>query len=419
MEPRLKAQLATAARRLREAERPVRILRTLAWSPAVKSRFLSQGGESLPVVSYPPFTVLDEVLRKVDEALSDLDGEGTETTWLRRQAEAITRAARMLAAIETPDFLTHGRKLYGVPEDTQRDGVTTTLDLARHVDRFAAEIADLDLGAPAVACHMASHVAERMREAVDERFAAAAPEIVIVDQLSANALAGPKAIRIRRDARFTDKDLEQLVHHEAYVHVCTSLNGRLQTDLPILAAGHAGTTSTQEGLAVFAEFLSGAMEPDRFRRLADRVLGIQMSIEGADFIEVYRFFEERTANPEQAFENARRVFRGGMLGGGAPFTKDGVYLGGLLRVTNFLRTAVAERRADCILLLFCGKLDIEDLPALSHLTRAGLCLPPRYLPPWIEDRRFLVAQLAFSRFLNRVDLNAVRDSYRRLLEAVV
>jgi hypothetical protein len=61
------------------------------------------------------------------------------------------------------------------------------------------------------------------------------------------------------------------------------------------------------------------MELDRLRRLADRVFAIQMAIDGADFIEVYRYFLERTGQPDQAFENARRVFRGGMMVGGAPF----------------------------------------------------------------------------------------------------
>lgn len=52
--------------------------------------------------------------------------------------------------------------------------------------------------------------------------------------------------------------------------MATSLNGQAQDDLPVLALGHPGTTRTQEGLAVFSEFVSGTLELDRFRRLADR-----------------------------------------------------------------------------------------------------------------------------------------------------
>lgn len=67
---------------------------------------------------------------------------------------------------------------------------------------------------------------------------------------------------------------------------------------------------------MFAEIISGTIELDRLRRLADRVFSIQMAIEGADFLQVYDYFLERTGNPDQSFENARRVFRGGVITGG-------------------------------------------------------------------------------------------------------
>ena len=89
-------------------------------------------------------------------------------------------------------------------------------------------------------------------------------------------------------------------------------------------------------------------------------------IDGADFIEVYRYFVERVKDKEQAFENTRRVFRGGVITGGAPFTKDNVYLNGLLRVHNFFRAIVSTYRVDCLPLMFCGKLDLDDIPVLSQ-----------------------------------------------------
>ena len=49
-----------------------------------------------------------------------------------------------------------------------------------------------------------------------------------------------------------------------------------------------------------------------------------------------------------------------MLTGRAPFTKDSVYLEGLVKVHNFLRIAVQETRVDCIRLLFAGKIEISS-----------------------------------------------------------
>ena len=107
-----------------------------------------------------------------------------------------------------------------------------------------------------------------------------------------------------------------------------------------------------------------------------------------------------------------------MLTGGAPFTKDIVYLDGLLRVHNFLRSIVSSGRIDCLRLLFCGKLDIEDIPVLYELSERGLCQAPKYLPPWAKDMRFLLCYLTYSSFLNSMDLEPISAHYDVLLKAI-
>ena len=75
-------------------------------------------------------------------------------------------------------------------------------------------------------------------------------------------------------------------------------------------------------------------------RISDRVIAIQMAKDGANFIDVYRFFLKRSKIKSQAFDDARRVFRGGVISGETPFTKDIVYLDGLVRIHNFLKIAI-------------------------------------------------------------------------------
>ena len=104
-----------------------------------------------------------------------------------------------------------------------------------------------------------------------------------------------------------------------------------------------------------------------------------------------------------------------MLTGGAPSTKDLVYLLGLLQGTNFVRASFAAGRADCLSLLFCGKLDIADIPALCELYDLGLCRPPRFLPPWLSDPPYLLAVLTFSLFTNRLSIEPVIQAAQRLL----
>jgi hypothetical protein len=61
-------------------------------------------------------------------------------------------------------------------------------------------------------------------------------------------------------------------------------------------------------------------------------------------------------------------------------------------------------------------MDIEDIPALAILRRAKLIRPPKHLPPWAQDRRFVVSYLTYSGFLNRIKLEPVRAHYAALLE---
>lgn len=422
--------ISRASASLREAERPLRILGLLAWPLDVREQFLASGATALPRVERPEVDTA-AVDRGLQAARPLIAASGPAREWLERIAQRLALASRMLNGIGTGDFFEASRQLYGAPHEALPDSDSTPFQLARRLRRIIDGLNHLDLGAPADASASAQDVARRMRAAVALFFGDAAPSIEIVEQLSANATAGADRIRIRAGARFTDRDVDQLVHHEAGIHVTTSLNGRSQTALPILAASHPGTTRTQEGLAVFAEFITGCMDLDRLSRLADRVLAIQMAIDGADFIEVYRYFLARgealnttsgqTNGTDQlqqtAFEQTRRVFRGGVLEGGAPFTKDVVYLDGLLRVHDFLRSVVAAGRVDILQLLFCGKLSLADLPVLCELADMGLLKAPGFLPSWAADRRFLVSYLAYSGFLERIRISRVQQRYAELLSS--
>lgn len=408
------ARWTEAARLLRRAERPLRVLRKVAWPPEVAERFFADGARNLPRVRLRQ-TDPTPALELVNRARALVDGSSVVDRWLRRQARSVAGAAHLLATVGTRDFHRWSASLYGTPTQVLTDDKTTTLALAHRLDRT---LRWLDRSVvPASPPLAVAELARRMTPRMQQLFGMHAPLVELVEHLSAKAVASPKRIRLHAGASFTESDLDQLVSHEAMIHVATKLNGEAQVTLPVLAAGHPTTTRTQEGLAVFSELITGAMTPARFRRLANRVLAIQMSVEGADFLEVYRFFLDRTDDPAQSFEDARRIFRGGLLTGGAPFTKDGVYLDGLLRVHNFLRVAVELGRLDVVPLLLCGRLDLEDMPALVWLRRRGLCREPHFLPPWAANAGFLVAYLAYSGFLNRVGLPAVREHYRRMLEA--
>ena len=63
-------------------------------------------------------------------------------------------------------------------------------------------------------------------------------------------------------------------------------------------------------------------------------------------------------------------------------------------------------------------MDLEDLPVIGYFAEKGICLAPKFLPPWAQDIRFLLCYLTYSSFLNRIDLSEVKGHYAKMLEGI-
>ena len=405
-----------AAGHLHAATASMKILGSLIWDDRHKQDFLKT--RKIPTPDYAPVD-LEASFEHVRDARQLIENKGVVGEWLTRMANSIETTAVMLGSRGSKEFFTQSAALYGVPSETLIDKKTRVIDLARHMDETldGLDVENLVIDGYEVWL-TAQEFADRLEPNLAEHFGDKSPKIEMTSEIPSKALAGSRRIRVNSNARFTPRDVHQLMQHEALIHVATTLNGRAQNNFPFVGRAHARVTEIQEGLAVFAEIISGAMDPRRFRRLANRVIAIQMSIDGADFKEVFDYYMERLDDPDTAYDNSRRIFRGGVMSGGAPFTKDMVYLNGLLRVHNFMRTVVKLHRADLIRLLFVGKLDLEDVPALATLAAEGLIEPPKYMPPWAKDLRFLVSYMSYSGFLNQVKMPGFQAYYEEALADV-
>ena len=409
------AKIEEAADLLLRSEMQLPVLGRLRWKKSLSEDFFASNCSELPKPQYKPFDPAPS-LEYIAAARQLIDGTSVVHDWLRKLARTFELTTAMLSNLGNADFYKYSLELYGGPSTTVGGREEAWLGLANRLDDV---LSDFDIGCQGLSCPpvlSAEDLQKRLIDALPHYFGDETPEVRVSETLSAKAVAGRDYIKLRADARFSDLDEIQLLQHEGLIHIGTNYNGKAQTRLPILGEAHPGNSRTQEGLAVFAEFISGALDPARLKRLANRVIAIDMAEDGADFIQIYNFFRERGASDEpfEAFESARRVVRGGLVEGGAPFTKDSVYLGGLLDVHNYLRTAVRTGDASFIRLLFVGKIDLSDLEAMKMLRENDLINEPKYLPPWVSDMRHLLSYLAYSTFLNEIKLDRVAPQYSSL-----
>jgi uncharacterized protein (TIGR02421 family) len=162
-----------------------------------------------------------------------------------------------------------------------------------------------------------------------------------------------------------------LLAHELGTHVLTYANG-LRQPLAILAIGLAGYEALQEGLATIAEFFAGGLDRERLRLIAARVIAVRRLVEGARFETVMaELVDQHGFAPRVAFGIVVRVFRGGGL------TKDAIYLEGVVRLLDLLRSAPLDP-------LFVGKLGFAQVDLVDAMLRDGRLTAPALRPSWAE-----------------------------------
>ncbi|MGH8191124.1 MAG: flavohemoglobin expression-modulating QEGLA motif protein [Rhodanobacteraceae bacterium] len=409
--PPARQRCAELDRRLVDAVRGIRVLGTVAWPAAVERRFLAdleRGHETLPRFEYhaPDFSAQRAELSAIASAADAAHPLGA---YLARSAASWQTAARMLDAVGTAGVTAPSIELYGRPGDRLPGSAQTNLDAAHYFLEIAAELGDGEALPESEYRIPADALRGEVQTEVDAFFGAGAVRVEIDPELTAKAAAGPTRIRLRGATSFSEYDRSQLLAHEAFVHSLTALNGRAQPILKSLSRTSPRATATQEGLAVFAELMSGSIDIARLQRISLRILAIDMALGGADFIEVYRWVRGHGQNVADSFHSTQRVYRGVPVTGGAAFTKDNVYLAGLLTVHTFFRWAFKRHRLDLLQHLFAGKLALDDAIALGPCFADGTVAPPKFLPAWVQHSQGLAGKLAFSLFANRIRMGRIGE----------
>nr|WP_321235377.1 flavohemoglobin expression-modulating QEGLA motif protein [uncultured Psychroserpens sp.] len=183
---------------------------------------------------------------------------------------------------------------------------------------------------------------------------------------AAMVLNNTQTLVLRKNHKFSKNQLKVLTNHEIGVHMVTTFNGLAQP-LKVFSNGFPNNVETQEGLAVYSEYMSGCLTMKRLKELAYRVIAVDTLNKGYSFADTFDLlYSQYKLNRDIAFGITLRVHRGG------GFTKDHQYLCGINRVYNY-----AKKGGDLDVLL-TGKVTLDYIDTIKKLQDKGLAIPSKF-----------------------------------------
>jgi uncharacterized protein (TIGR02421 family) len=421
-----KEKVKVLSHKLVEAQRPIRILNSIRINPEwddilLKSHFreipkgerewyeqIDLGFE--PQTKHIEFKVLKNEIQK---ALGEDDELGR---FMQGICDQYMTVVEMLKSRGRGDFYKYSRELYGSPKDCFVEDKNSISEMAHMLYDI---LAGIEVSLPQIT-YPEDITAKQVVTELNKRFADYFGEQKVLAKLSdgivADAAAGGDKVKIREGAMFSVRDVDIYEVHEGWVHVGTTLNGRNQPVCEFLSIGPPRCASTQEGLAVIMEIFTFRTYIRRAKEINDRIISIEKAQDGANILEIIEYLRTEGYTERECIANAFRVFRGGVLKGGAPFTKDISYCRGFVENYNFLRSAIRASKPHLIPYIFAGKLHVEDIPLLYKKHLEGIVEAPKFLPRHFQDLNGIAVWMSFSSFFNRVDLVSVQQHYKKLFE---
>lgn len=407
-----------------DAQKPIRILDAIKWPAGADEAFRKSKFKDMPKVDkeyydgvslgFDPKKKIEEfdsIIQDIKLGLGDEDELGQK---MIVNCEEYQDVVRMLMSRGTKEFYQYARKLYGSPKETFRDEKTTINDLAQTMYEILSILDDEMLGADYPENVSAEEAVKLLNSKFETYFTDNPVRAKLSDGIVADAAAGSDTVKIKEGAMFSRRDIEILEVHEGWVHVGTTLNGQNQHICRFLAKGPPRMAPTQEGLAILMEIFSFVSYPRRARTINDRVLGIDKAEDGANALELIEFYRTEGYSETDALNNVKRVCRGGLVEGGAPFTKDIAYIKGFIENYNFMRAAMKAGKPEYIPYLFIGKVHSSDVPLWYRKHKEGIIDPPKYLPPQFRDLNGVAVWMSFSNVFNMIDMKKVQEYFSKI-----
>jgi len=169
-----------------------------------------------------------------------------------------------------------------------------------------------------------------------------------------------QTLLLKKNHRFSANQLKVLANHEIGVHLVTTYNG-MEQELKIFHNGFPNNVETQEGLAVFSEYMSGCLTLHRLKELSYRVMAADSLRKGFNFCDTFDLLHNQyKLNREESYNISLRAHRGG------GFTKDYMYLTGLKKVYDYFKAGNDLNK------LLSGKVSIENVEIVEKWQREYL-----------------------------------------------
>lgn len=186
--------------------------------------------------------------------------------------------------------------------------------------------------------------------------------VKLSNKISAAAMVqnNTQTLLLKKNHRFSANQLKVLANHEIGVHMVTTFNG-LSHSLKIFHNGFPKNVETQEGLAVFSEYMSGCLTLYRLKELSYRVIAADSLRKGFNFCDTFDLLHNQyKLNREESYNISLRAHRGG------GFTKDYTYLTGLKKVYSYYQSGKDLNT------LLSGKVNIGNANLIEKWKIEGL-----------------------------------------------
>lgn len=387
--------------------RDISILGSLNWPLEAKEKFLSEvdkGNYILPKFEYEPrdYSKQKEAIKYVIKECKKLHLPSAE--FMAKNAKSYLHAIDMIEGRGTPKVTEISKKLYGYPNERLKGFHSTSLKAAKHFINSSQNFQPTRLKKDEKTLS-----SEQLKDYIEKEtfkiFKQNELQVTIDKKLTSRTSVQVDNVKIRANTEFKKYEARQLLYHEVFTHALCTVNGSYQENLSSIQFTAPRVTATQEGLAQFSEIITGAVHVTRLKRIALRVIAIDIAENGADLIEIYKFFKDNNYESEEAYLSAMRILRGGYAKGGVVFTKDVVYIKGMLEVYSLFLNASIKGNMKDLSVIFNGKIAFEDIDLAKQMIKNKTLLKPKYLPSWFKNINNLQAMFSFLQFATKIDIS--------------